>query len=424
MRPTVLRSIAAISASLALAGMALQAARRPRYGGELRVEMRASIASLNPADLPADATALAAQRQWSPLVFETLVRLDDRARFQPWLAESWTHDAARHTWVFMARKNVRFHDGSVWSPPGGTISVADNRSIESILRELVTSRNAITAKAADGSTVGTGPFRVTQWDAGKSGVLAANDAYWGGRPFLDSIQIQMGRSLADQASDLQIGRADAVEIPARDLRAAKQRGAVTASMPAREVVALVFEPRVTAAVRQAVAMAVDRAPIRDVLLQQQAEISGALLPEWLSGYAFLFPTEHNVAKAKQAAGAPQSLSFNYDRQDVVPRPIAERIAVNAAEAGITLRTATGASEVRLERLPITSSNAWLALEDLATILRVPAPPVTADQYGAEKSMMDAAAVVPLFHLPQAWMLAPRVNNWPRMEDVWLDAPDR
>jgi ABC-type transport system substrate-binding protein len=83
--------IAAGNAILALAA-ALEAARRPRYGGELRVETRSAIASLDPGAVSEDPVALGAQRQWMPLVFETLVRLDDQGRPQPWLATSWTHD--------------------------------------------------------------------------------------------------------------------------------------------------------------------------------------------------------------------------------------------------------------------------------------------------------------------------------------------
>ena len=38
----------------------------------------------------------------------------------------------------------------------------------------------------------------------------------------------------------------------------------------------------------ALALAGDRSASHAVLFQRQGEISGALLPQWLSGYAFLF----------------------------------------------------------------------------------------------------------------------------------------
>jgi len=418
---TALRWIAAGNAILALTA-ALEAARRPHYGGELRVETRAAVLSLDPGVASEDPVALAAQRQWTPLVFETLVRLDDHGRPQPWLATSWMLDSARKAWIFQARKNVKLHDGSTWSPAGGSIAVSDDRPIEQILRELAGARSAIVVKAEDGSLLGTGPFRVARWDAGKSATLVAHDKYWGGRPFLDSISIQMGRSLADQASDLQIGKADAVEIAARDLRAPKQRGTTIANTPPMDTVALQFDGgRVPAPVRQALALSIDRASIHNVLLQKQGEISGALLPKWLTGYSFLFPAERDLAKAKQLVPPPQSMTFGYDRQDAAIRPIAERIAVNASEAGITLRQSTATADVRLVRLPVIAGDPWLALQDMAALLRVAQPSPTASYYEAEKALIESSGVIPLFHLPRGWMLSSKVKNWPRFEDVWLDA---
>jgi ABC-type transport system substrate-binding protein len=421
MRPTALRWIAAGNAILALAA-ALEAARRPRYGGELRVETRAAVATLDPGATSDDPVALAAQRQWMPLVFETLVRLDDHGRPQPWLATSWTLDTGRKAWMFQVRKNVKLHDGSTWSPAGGSIAVSDDRPIEQILRELAGARSAIVVKAEDGSLLGTGPFRVARWDAGKSATLVAHDQYWGGRPFLDSISIQMGRSLADQASNFQIGKADAVEIAARDLRAPKQRGTTIANTPPMDIVALQFEGgRITPPVRQALALSIDRTSIHNVLLQKQGEISGALLPKWLTGYSFLFPAERNLVRAKQLVPAPLSLTFGYDRQDAAIRPIAERIAVNASETGITLRQGTGAADVRLVRLPVTAGDPWLALQDMAALLRAAPLLSAANPYETEKALMESSGVIPLFHLPRGWMLSSKVKNWPRFEDVWLDA---
>ena len=398
----------------------LEAARRPRYGGELRVEMRASLRTLDPTEIPEDPSALAAQRLWLPAVFETLVRLDDHGQPQPWLATMWAHDTARKSWTFTTRKDVRFHDGTPWSPAGGSIVFPDDRPIEQILRELAGARNAITMRGADGTLLGTGPYRIAKWDAAKAAMLAAHDSYWGGRPFLDSISIQMSRSLAEQSNDLQIGKADVTEITLRDLRAAKQKGTLTSETPPMETLALVFENgRVPPNVRQALALAIDRAAIHNVLLQRQGEVSGALLPRWLSGYAFLFPAERDVNKAKQLAQQAAPVSFVYDRDDPMIRPIGERIAVNAGEAGIILRP--GGNDVRLMRLPITSGDPWLALQDLARVLKLGPPATTASPYEAEKSMFDSSGVIPLVQLPRGWLLRSGVHNWPRFEEIWLDA---
>lgn len=155
-----------------------------------------------------------------------------------------------------------------------------------------------------------------------------------------------------------------------------------------------------------------------MLLQKTGEISGALLPRWLTGYSFLFPAERNLARAKQLAPGT-TLSFAYDRQDSLVRAIAERIAVNASEAGLTLRPAAGAGDVRVVMLPVTSRDASTALEDIAALLK--SPLTGANPYEAERGLLADFHVVPLFHLPEAWAMGGHVRNWPRLADVWLDA---
>jgi hypothetical protein len=173
-------------------------------------------------------------------------------------------------------------------------------------------------------------------------------------------------------------------------------------------------------VRRALALSIDRAAIHNVLLQKQGEISGALLPRWLSGFAFLFPAERDVAKARQLAPSVPPMSFVYDRDDPMIRPIGERIVVNAMEAGMVLRPGSSPTDVRLIRLPITAGDPWLALQDLASVLKIPPPATTASPYDAEKAMLDSSGMIPLFHLPRGWLLRSRVHNWPRFEEIWLD----
>ena len=389
MKRTALRWIAAVRRS-GFARERCRRARRPRYGGELRIETRG------------DASALLAGA-----VYETLIRIDDHGDPQPWLATSWTHDAARKRWIFTPRADVKLHNGATWAP--SPIEEPDDKPIEQILRELA--RSVVSVRTEDGSLAGTGPFRVTALDQGKSMRLAANDAYWGGRPYLDAVQIVMGRSLRDQAVDLELGKTDVAEIAPTQ----RQRANVYVSQRIR-LLALRFEDRVPAATREAVALSIDRTAIYNVLLQRTGEISGALLPGWLSGYGFLFPVERNVARAKQlATGA--ALSFGYDRQDNLMRAIGERISVNASEAGVTLRPAAAGADVALIEARIPSHDAWVSLEDLGAMFK--AAISGTNLYEAERSMLADFRVVPLFHLPDAWAMNTHVRNWPRLADVWI-----
>src|SRR5437016_113043 len=134
MRRTLLRSIAAASAIILVGS--LEAARRPRYGGVLRVEVSAAVQTLDPADWPGDPAEAALKARLAGLVFETLVRLDEKGRPQPCLATSWSHDAAGRRWVFTPRANVVLHNGAPWQPDEGALAVPDDRPIEKILSDL------------------------------------------------------------------------------------------------------------------------------------------------------------------------------------------------------------------------------------------------------------------------------------------------
>jgi ABC-type transport system substrate-binding protein len=112
----------------------------------------------------------------------------------------------------------------------------------------------------------------------------------------------MARSLRDQSVGPGAGQADVVELGPNELRRQVAGARVWSSSPVR-LLALVFGPRIAdARVREALALAVDRTAIHSVLLQKQGEVSGALLPQWITGYAFLFGAAADVARAAGAGG--------------------------------------------------------------------------------------------------------------------------
>ena len=192
---------------------------------------------------------------------------------------------------------------------------------------------------------GAGAFHVTAFEAGKRVVLAATEDYRLGRPFVDSIEIAMGRTARDRIVDLELNKADFAEIPAEDARRAAERGVRVSRSQPDELLALVFtggaEPgrgeAVNKRVREAIALSIDRAAIVNFILQKEGEPAGGLLPQWSSGTAFLFSTAADAAHAKelstQIIPAPK-IVLGYDFGDSLGQAVAERIAVNAREAGI------------------------------------------------------------------------------------------
>jgi peptide/nickel transport system substrate-binding protein len=275
-------------------------------------------------------------------------------------------------------------------------------------------------------------FTITRWEAGHRAVYEANENAAGGRPFLEGIDVQMGRSVREQVIDLELGKTDLVQV---ELRRPTPGRRLWTSSPVR-VIALVFGARIDEPrVRQALALCVDRAAIHNVLLQRQGEISGALLPQWLSGFAFLFATGADLTRARAlVAGLPAtSRSLTLGVEDPGWQPVASRIALNARDAGLTLSPASinATADVRLVEARIVSAEPSRALSVIAAALGLPEP-TRADSpdavYAAERALLDGYRVIPLFHLPDVYGVAPRVKGGPgitplgewRFENLWLE----
>jgi hypothetical protein len=279
-----------------------------------------------------------------------------------------------------------------------------------------------------------GGFTVERWEAGRRAVYTADPFAPGGRPFLDTVEIQMGRSLHDQSVALNLGRSDMVEFdPAEAQRSSSRR--TWSSSPVRLLV-LVFGARVEdPRVREAFALAVDRASIHSVMLQRQGEISGALLPQWISGEAFLFPVATDIARARSlVTGVPASArALSIGVSDPAFRRIADRIALNARDAGLTVSAAlpNTPGDVRLIEVRLTSADPAQALAGVASALGLPAPAraeTPEGLYAAEKALLDGFRAVPLFHLPDVYSVGSRVKGGPgitplgewHFENLWIE----
>jgi len=278
-------------------------------------------------------------------------------------------------------------------------------------------------------------FVLTSWEAGRRAVFTADENAPGGRPFLDSIEIQMARSLRDQSVDLELGKADVVELGPSELRRQVAGRRVWSSSAVR-LMALVFGSRIAdARVREALALAVDRTAIHTVLLQKQGEISGGLLPQWLSGYGFLFDTAADVPKARSLlAGLPAGAGrLSLAADDAANSAIAARIQVNARDAGLTVTVISpaGNPDVRLVETRIASDDAAHALAGVAAALGLNEPAAAhnlEESYAAERALLQGYQVIPLFHLPDVYAVGPRVKGGPvitplgewRFAGLWVD----
>src|ERR1017187_8918478 len=74
---------------------------------------------------------------------------------------------------------------------------------------------------------------LASWEAGRRAVFTADENAASGRPYLDSIEIQMGRALRDQSTDLELGKTDVVELGPNELRRQVAGRKVWSSSPVR-----------------------------------------------------------------------------------------------------------------------------------------------------------------------------------------------
>lgn len=430
-----------------IAGSLAFAETRPQYGGTLRVAMRAAPSSLDPADSAQPDSV--ARRNLTLLIFETLVTSDENGRVRPGLAVSWQASAGDQRWQFRLRRGVKFHDGTMLTPeiaaaslrianPSWNVSTdADSVVIErdtadlGLPAALALSRNAIAKRNPGGTLSGTGPFHIADWQPGKKLSLAAEEGYWRGRPFLDMVEIEMGKNLHDSLIALELGKADLSEVAPEQSHRVSGDGRRVADSAPMELVALLFTRDTQSPeeklLREALALSLDRASMRSVLLQGAGQPAGGILPNWMSGYGFVFPTQPDLLRARhdreQARTAPP-WTVGYDASDPMARLLVERVALNARDAGLTLqpRTAAGA-DLQLLRIPLAAPDPWISLTDVAAIAGLPKPKARGgsaeDLYSAEQAILAAQRLIPLFHLPASYAAATTLKNWsPGRDGSW------
>ena len=508
MRLTYFRLLALSSALLAIAADA-RAATHPRYGGTLRVEVRAARVSLDPREWQVGSVEAAANEKLAALVFERLVALDNYGRFQPVLATEWSHDGANKRWQFVVRAGVKFSDGAPLtaadvaaalqplllstqqvSASGSAIVIQSGVPVPDLLEQLASGRYFVYRVLASGALVGTGPFVLGEApvsakpdaekssapsQAGSSGGAAsrggnghlyfhANEEAWSGRPFVDGIDVTLGVPPLRAMFDLQLGKADLIELAPDLVPRAKQTNLRVWMSEFVTLYGLRFDDARGAAsdvrLREAISLALDRGTMANVLLQRQAEPAAALLPQWLSGYAFLFSVDTNLERAKELrsalpaseAGSAEPLRLRVDPAGDLAKLLGERVVLNARQAAIPMRVINrpvaraGASPATLGdppsdvhvfawRYSSLSSRAELdsmfGAYNLKEASEVNATSTDQEQlYAREGRVLKEWRMLPLIMEAEFVGLGPTVRDWMparwgewHLADVWLEFPE-
>lgn len=415
--------------SCLLASLALPAAARtrPHYGGTLRVEIEG-----DPWQRPGGL----ARR----LMLDGLTRMEADGATHPALAVSWKSENQDHRWQFRLRSGVHFHDGapltSVAVVSALNAACSENcpwTAIHAVGASVIFTGdspmpNLPTLLAGEeyliandpGGNIGTGPF---QLDGFNNAVLtlSANDNCWQGRPFVDSVEIRVHRSIRDQWLDLSVGRADLVEVPAEQLRkAGEQRLTVLQSPPVLLLALTVSSSGVLGNpdLRAAIALAVDRGALSNVIFQKQGEVTASLLTGALTGYSFLFPAERDLNKSHEKHGGltPPSLTLSAEDGSTM-HLAAQRIALNLHDAGFSVQVlaASGAQPANLvlRTLPLASNQPQAALESMLRGAGVQTPVLEqtpAGLFRVEREFLEDHTLIPLLYLPRAYAVGGRVRD--------------
>ena len=421
------------SCVIALMILPAMARTRPYYGGILRVETEGD------AWQRPDGTA-------RRLVYDGLTSIGTNGVVEPALATAWESDNSDHRWQMRLRAGVHFHDGTPLSSAAVAASLTASCNTDcpwtavtavgsavvftsdspmpnlpallagdQYLIALVTTAEGKTA----GDGIGTGPFQVAGFNNGVLS-LTANESCWQGRPFTDAIEIRVHRSIRDQWLDLGLGRADVVEVPAEQIRQAQQQHFTVVSAAHTSLLALqvantgaLANPRL----RGAIAAAIDRGALYNVIFQKQGDITASFLPQSATGYSVLFSTERDLNKAHELRGGqtPSMLTLRVEGNGAT-QLAAQRIALNLGEAGFNVQVKAASpqyADMTLRKLPINGGEPAATLEALLRTTGQTTPVVErtpSELFRREQEILGERTLIPLLDLPRAYAVSGLVRD--------------
>ena len=333
--------VACVVAGLA-AGAAQAQAPKPHQGGTLAVGVVSDMKTLDPIY-----SVQFTERPVLYLVFNTLVKYGADFSIKPELAESWKLDNDGKRVTFKLRHGVKFHDGTPFnaaavkwnidarldpknaSPQRGqldpviaSVDVIDEDTVAFNLKEkfpgllsLLGERPGFMVSPTEwqkagkdfgGQPVGTGAFVFKEWVRGNRILVERNHDYWEkGLPHLDSVVFSDLAGAVVGAQRLLTGEIDYVgDLTPQDVRQLEGKPAIQLNpITVGRWYSLQWHmnapPFDNAKLRQAIAYAIDRKRINDIVMRGKGTISNGPTPPGLWWYdAGIKSPPHDPAKAK------------------------------------------------------------------------------------------------------------------------------
>ena len=215
-----------------------------KYGGTVRL---IDTGDFNiPIGLPWQAIVA---RNYNCVWAESLHNMKNGGRYEPWLATSWDIDMNKQTITFHLRDDVWFSDGShfdaevlkwsfkAWEDDGRgnedmfyeDVKILDEYTVEITYRNwqnvliehfgsksyaMVSMENYLKngKEYAQEHPVGSGPFKLKEYNRGSSLIWERRDDYWNeGLPFLDTVEYHCITDVLVQSATLMSNGSDAID---------------------------------------------------------------------------------------------------------------------------------------------------------------------------------------------------------------------
>jgi peptide/nickel transport system substrate-binding protein len=358
------RILLALLAGALMATGAVQApAQTPKYGGTLNVGFPSDSKTFDPI-FSVEAT----ERQVLYVIYNTLVRYGTDFSIHPELAESWTVEDGGKRIVFKLRQGVKFHDGTDFNAAAVKWNIdrrldpAVNSPQKALLEPVIASVEAPDAQTAvfnlkspypgllsllgerpgfmvspaavaksgqdfGSNPVGTGPFVFKEWVRGSRIEVTKNASYWDkGKPYLDRIVFRDIAGSVVGAQRLISGEIDYVgDMSPQDVRQIENRPEIKLyPITVGRWYSLQWHwdkpPFDNPKLRQAIAHAIDRKRLNDILMLGKGTVSEGPTPPGLWWYDEKTKSyDYDPAKAHALvaeAGYPNGFEFTLSTPQV------------------------------------------------------------------------------------------------------------
>ncbi len=241
------RDLLAVGGAAALYTASPALAQTPKRGGTLR-----AIVNPEPPGLIMGLNQLLPTLQVAGKIYQSLLRYSFELKPMPCLAKSWTISPDGRVYTFTLQPNVKWHDGEAFTADDvvystteflketharwramyercSSIKALDDHTVEFTLKEpfgafiyafsasgcpmmpkhVYAGKGDVRQNPANDTPIGTGPFKLAEWQHGSFIHLVRHDNYWvPGKPYLDDIFYYIIPDGAQRVAALESGRVD------------------------------------------------------------------------------------------------------------------------------------------------------------------------------------------------------------------------